>query len=49
MCRKNKLRGCCLAVFGLGLLVGHCLESWLFCCLFGFGLIFCGLVLSKRR
>ena len=32
MCRKNRLRGCCLICFGLGLILGHCLESWLLCC-----------------
>lgn len=32
MCRKNQLRGCVLLGFGLGLVVGHCLDSWLLCC-----------------
>ena len=30
MCRKNHLHGCCMLAFGLGLIIGHCLESW-FC------------------
>ncbi len=35
--------------FGLGLLVGYTLESWVFCSLIGLGLIFFGMVLSRQR
>lgn len=49
MCRKSHLRGCCLMLFGLGLIVGHCLESWFLCCCGGTGLIVCGLIVSRKR
>lgn len=49
MCRKSYLRGCCLMLFGLGLIVGHCLESWFLCCCGGVGLMAFGLVVSRRR
>lgn len=49
MCRKKCLQGCCCICFGLGLMVGFTLESWLFCCLIGLGLLFFGLVLTKQR
>ena len=39
MCRRNYLRGCCALAFGLGLMVGYCLESWFFCCCGGVALI----------
>ena len=31
MCRKNQLSGFVLMTFGLGMLVGMCLESGFFC------------------
>ena len=31
MCRRNHLRSYFMAGFGLGLIIGHCLESWLIC------------------
>lgn len=31
MCRKNQLCGCALMAFGLGMMVGLCLESGFFC------------------
>lgn len=49
MCRKNHLRGCCLLCFGLGLIVGHCLESWLLSCGGGLALILLGLVIMQKR
>jgi hypothetical protein len=30
MCRKNQLSGCALMAFGLGMMVGMCLESGFF-------------------
>ncbi len=49
MYRKNKLRGLCLSCFGLGLMAGHCVESWLLCWLGGVGLILLGLSLCQRK
>ena len=49
VCRKNRLHGCCLIFFGLGLILGHCLESWFFCCCGGIGLIIFGIIVSKKR
>lgn len=48
MCRKNRLHGLCILCFGLGLIVGHCLQSWLLCC-GGVVLIGFGFVVSRRR
>ena len=49
MYRKNYLHGCCLAAFGLGLLVGHCLESWILCCGGGAALFLLGLCVIGKR
>ena len=49
MCRKKYLRGFCLVCFGLGLIVGHCVESWLLCCGGGMGLVLLGLCLTRKR
>lgn len=48
MCRKNKLLGCAVAAFGLGLLLSCLLESGFFCCCLGLGLIVVGIVLAKK-
>lgn len=31
MCRRNHLLGCMMLGFGLGVLIGHSVESWLLC------------------
>ena len=49
MCRKNHLHGCCLMCLGFGLLAGHCLESWLLCCLGGLVLMGLGFCVIRRR
>ena len=49
MCRKSHLRGCCVLVFGLGLMIGHCLESWFFCCCGGLGLMVLGFIIMGRK
>lgn len=49
MCRKSHLRGCCVICFGFGLLVGHCLESWFFCCFGGLVLILLGFGLLRGK
>ena len=38
MCRRNHLRGCLLLGFGLGLLIGPCIESS-FLCFWGGGIL----------
>lgn len=49
MCRKKQLQGWCVVCFGLGLVVGHALESWFLCSIGGLGLILAGLILTKQR
>lgn len=49
MFRKSYLRGCCAMVFGLGLIVGHCLESWFFCCCGGLALVILGFCIMGRK
>ncbi|MEF2836632.1 MAG: hypothetical protein U0N82_02780 [Oscillospiraceae bacterium] len=49
MCRRNYLHGCCLVAFGLGLLMGHCLESWLLCCCGGIGLMILGFCVMGKK
>ena len=49
MCRRNCLHGWCILVFGLGLIVGHCLESWLLCCGGGITLVFLGLCVMRKK
>lgn len=49
MCRKNHLHGCCVISFALGLIVGHCLESWFLCCFGGMAMIVLGLCMLRRR
>ncbi len=43
------MQGWCIICLGLGLILGHCLESWLLCCCGGVVLIFFGFCLSRRR
>ena len=49
MCRKQTVRGLCALFFGLGLVTGYALESWLLCCLGGSGLILGGMLLLGKR
>lgn len=49
MCRKNHMRGCCLISFAVGMLIGHCMESWFFCFFSAIGLIVLGMWIMKRR
>ena len=49
MCRKNHLRGCCLICFGLGLILGHCLESRLLCWCGGLCLMALGCCVTRHR
>ena len=49
MYRKNQMHGCCILCFGLGLMVGHCLESWFLCCFGGLALLFLGFSVMCRK
>lgn len=49
MCRKTVLRGWCLLCLGLGMILGHCLESWILCCGGGAGLILLGILTAQKR
>ena len=49
MCRKNQLCGCALLTFGLGLLVGMCLESGFFCFFVGIAIMCLGCWCMKRK
>lgn len=49
MCRRKQLQGCCCICFGLGLITGHGMGSWLVCSMVGTGLVLLGVVLAGRR
>lgn len=49
MCRKKYMQGWCLVALGLGLILGHCLESWFVCCAGGLGLMVLGWMVMQRR
>lgn len=49
MCRRSQLRGIALLAFGLGILVGHYLESWFLCSVGGAVLVILGLICLKKR
>ncbi len=49
MCRRICLWGWCAICFGLGVMVGSCIESWFLCSVGGLVLIFLGLMLMRRR
>ena len=49
MCRRNQLCGSALVAFGLGLLVGMCLESGFFCFTVGIAIMVMGLWCMKKR
>jgi len=49
MCRRNELCGCSLITFGLGLLVGICLESGFISSLVGLGFIGFGFWCARKK
>lgn len=49
MFRKNYLQGCCIAVFGFGVIVGRCLDSWLLCWIGGSTLLILGFCIMRRH
>ena len=49
MCRKTHLRGCLLLGFGIGLVVGYSLDSWVLCTCGGIGLVLFGLMVLRHK
>jgi len=49
MYRKNQLLGCAAIAFGLGLLVGKCVDSVLLCNVIGIAVIVLGLGCFRRK
>ena len=49
MCRKRYLHGCSTLFFGLGVMVGYCLESWFLCSFGGLCLIILGFIIMNRK
>lgn len=49
MCRKKYLHGCCLICFGLGLLIGHWVSSWVLCGCGGLCLVVIGFSVTRKR
>lgn len=49
MCRQNQLLGCVLLGFGLGMLVGLCLEGGFLCSCLGVGLIVGGFSMLRKK
>ena len=49
MCRQNQLFGCILLGFGLGMLVGLCLEGGFLCSCLSIGLVIGGFYLLSKK
>ena len=49
MCRRNQLCGCALIAFGVGVLIGSCLESGFFCFCLGVGLMGMGFWCTGKK
>lgn len=49
MCRRQHLLGCIMVGFGLGLLIGRCLESGFLCTFGGIGLVVFGFCCMRRK
>ncbi len=49
MCRQNQLRGFAIMAFGLGLLIGCCIESGFWCCMLGIAAIILGFGLLQKK
>jgi membrane protein implicated in regulation of membrane protease activity len=49
MCRRNQLFGWMLLAFGLGLLIGKCLESGFISSCVGVGIIIAGLCVMRQK
>lgn len=48
MCRQNQLWGCSVIAFGIGILVGICLESGFLAGCLGIGVIFAGFCMMRK-
>lgn len=49
MYRKKQFEGFCVVSFALGLIIGHCLDSWMLCCGGGIALLALGFCISRRH
>ena len=49
MCRKKQLHGWCSICFGLGVLLGHCMDSWALSTGLGIGLILLGFHFLRQK
>ena len=49
MCRKTVLQGWGLMMLGLGLMLGHSIESWLACSVGGLVLVCLGFFLMRKK
>ena len=49
MCRRKQMQGFCCLCFGLGLMVGYSLESWLLCSVGGLVLMGLGGLIAGKR
>lgn len=49
MCRRSSLHGWCCIMLGLGVMLGHSIESWFICSGGGLALVILGFVLARKR
>lgn len=49
MCRRNHMYGFGLIAFGLGLLIGLCLESGFLCSCLGVGFVIAGIFCIQKK
>lgn len=49
MCRKTVLHGWCLMMLGLGLMLGHSIESWMACSVAGLVLVCLGVLTVRKK
>lgn len=49
MCRKTVLHGWCLVMLGLGLMLGHSIESWMACTVGGLVLVCLGFFTVRKK
>ena len=49
MCRKSSLHGWCLVMLGLGIMLGHSIDSWFLCAGGGLTLVALGIFTVRKR
>lgn len=49
MCRRNKLTGCCLICFGLGILIGEWITASFICIIIGFAAVVLGMGVLRQK